>query len=207
MEKKRISLPIIVEGKYDKITLASIFDCRVFVTGGFGVFNNKELQALLRKIAKDGVILLCDSDGGGAQIRSHLNGIIPKDKIFNLYIPEIKGKERRKTRPSKQGTLGVEGMSREVLERIFSLFVVGERVEKTSENSTVFRDKLPDEMITKVDMYFDGLTGDKNSAAKRDLLADKFDLPHGMSAGALLEALNIITDKSGYRTAVEELFS
>ena len=108
--KKKISLPVIVEGKYDKIKIDSIFDARVFISGGFGVFNSKERQALLRRIAKDGVILLLDSDGGGVQIRSFLNSILPKEKIYNLYIPKIEGKERRKSHPSAAGTLGVEGM-------------------------------------------------------------------------------------------------
>ncbi len=87
--KKKIPMPVIVEGKYDKNTLCQIFDCRVFTTGGFGIFNSKEKQALLRKIARNGVIILADSDGGGKQIRGFLQSIIPKEKIHNLYIPKI----------------------------------------------------------------------------------------------------------------------
>ena len=50
--KIKISLPIIVEGRYDKSTLSSIFDATVITTGGFSIFNSKEKQALIRKLAE-----------------------------------------------------------------------------------------------------------------------------------------------------------
>ncbi len=191
--KRRISLPIIVEGRYDKIKIDSIFDARVFASDGFGVFNSKEKQALLRRISEGGVILLLDSDGGGVQIRAFLNSIIPKNLVHNLYIPEIKGRERRKSRASAAGTLGVEGMEREVIERVLAPFVVDENAND---------DAKPKKMITKVDLFFDKLTGAENSAAMRDKLCDALGLPHGMSANALLEALNIVTDYEGYKRAI-----
>ena len=197
-ERIKISLPIAVEGKYDKSTLASIFDTTIITLGGFAVFNSKEKQALLRRIAKDGIIVLTDSDGAGKVIRSFLNGIIPKEKIYNLYIPKIAGKERRKSAPSKEGLLGVEGMEREELVRILSPFIAD------GENEGVIR-KNVDEMITKVDFYMDKLTGFDNSTCRRDCLAAQFDLPSGMTPNALLEALNIITDKAGYRVAVDKI--
>ena len=197
-ERIKISLPIAVEGKYDKSTLASIFDTTIITLGGFAVFNSKEKQALLRRIAKDGIIVLTDSDGAGKVIRSFLNGMIPKEKIYNLYIPKIAGKERRKSAPSKEGLLGVEGMEREELIRILSPFIAD------GENEGVIR-KNVDEMITKVDFYMDKLTGANNSAHHRDCLAAQFDLPSGMTPNALLEALNIITDKAGYRAAVDKI--
>ena len=196
MDRMKISLPIVVEGKYDKSTLLSMFDTTVITLGGFAVFNSKEKQALIRKIAKDGIIVLTDSDGAGKMIRSFLNGIIPKGKIYNLYIPKIAGKEKRKSSPSKEGLLGVEGMGREELTRVLTPFIVGEGDEPR-------KTMITKEMITKVDFYMDKLTGADNSAARRDELAGHFDLPGGMSANALLEALNIITDKAGYRAAVE----
>ena len=197
-ERIRIRLPIVVEGKYDKSTLLSIFDTTVVTLGGFGVFNSKEKQALIRKIAKDGIIVLTDSDGAGKMIRSFLNGIIPKDKIYNLYIPKIEGKEKRKSSPSKEGLLGVEGMGREELVRILSPFAV----ENGAEG---YQPKNSAEIITKVDFYMDKLTGSENSAARRDALAEHFSLPSGMTPNALLEALNIITDKGGYRAALDNL--
>ena len=191
-ERIKVSLPIIVEGKYDKSTLLSIFDTTVVTLGGFGVFNSKEKQALIRKIACGGIIVLTDSDGAGKLIRSFLNGIIPKGKIYNLYIPKVVGKEKRKTAPSKEGLLGVEGMNREELIRVLSPFIIN------NDGDTEFASK-PKEMITKVDFYRDKLTGADNSALRRDELARCFDLPSGMSANALLEALNIVATVEQYR--------
>ena len=179
-ERIKISLPIVVEGKYDKSTLLSIFDTTVITLGGFAVFNSKEKQALLRKVAKD--------------------GIIPKEKIYNLYIPKIAGKEKRKASPSKEGLLGVEGMGREELVRVLTPFIVG-------DDGKAQNDVKRGEMITKVDFYMDKLSGADNSSARRDELARRFELPDGMTANALLEALNIITDKEGYRLAVASLLS
>ena len=196
MKRIKISLPIAVEGKYDKSTILSIFDTTVVTLGGFAVFNSKEKQLLLRRIAKDGIIVLTDSDGAGKVIRSFLNGIIPKEKIYNLYIPKVEGKEKRKTAPSKEGLLGVEGMGREELLRVLTPFVV--------DNGNDGRvDRKDGEMITKVDFYKDKLTGFDNSSAMRDEIALYFNLPTGMTPNALLEALNIITDKAGYDEAVK----
>ena len=195
MERIKISLPIVVEGKYDKSTLLSIFDTTVVTLGGFAVFNSKEKQLLLRRIAKDGIIVLTDSDGAGKMIRSFLNGIIPKEKIYNLYIPKVEGKEKRKTAPSKEGLLGVEGMGREALIKVLAPFIVEDGKEGYTHKNNA-------EMITKVDFYKDKLTGFDNSAARRDKLALYFNLPTGMTPNALLEALNIVTDKEGYEEAV-----
>jgi ribonuclease M5 len=200
MEKKKISLPIIVEGKYDKNTLSQIFDARIFTLGGFGVFNSKEKQALLRKIAKNGVILLTDSDGGGRQIRSFIQGILPPDKVKNVYIPKVEGKEKRKEKASRSGLLGVEGMSRGVLERLLAPFADdGGRVELSAEN--------PDKMITKVDFYMDGLTGKDNSSERRRILCRHFELPDDMTPKALIEALNLLVGYGEYKNAVCTLFA
>ena len=197
-ERMKISLPIIVEGKYDKSTLLSIFDTTVVTLGGFGVFNSKEKQLLVRKIAKDGIIVLTDSDGAGKMIRSFLNGIIQKDKIYNLYIPKIEGKEKRKSAPSKEGLLGVEGMSRDELIRVLTPFIVQDR-----ENASTTQ--KAGEMITKVDFYKYKLTGFDNSSARRDELALRFELPTGMTPNALLEALNVITAKEEFERVAREL--
>ena len=204
MKKPRLIYPIIVEGKYDKIKIDSLFSATVITLGGFGVFNSKEKQALIRRIAASGVIVLVDSDGGGVQIRSYLNSILPKDKIFNLYIPEIAGKEKRKTRASRSGKLGVEGMSPEILSKILAPFV--EKSEEkdsplgcdASESNTAESRK----MITKVDFFVDKLSGGANSTILRDRLAAKFGLPSGMTANALLEALNLISSYDEYKAAV-----
>ena len=185
MEKKKISLPIIVEGKYDKTTLTSMFDCTVISVGGFGVFNSKEKQALLRRLCADGAVILTDSDGGGVQIRSFLSGILPKDKIRHAYIPKVEGKEKRKTKAGKAGLLGVEGMSRETLERALTPFIeVGGRVEFSREKDG--------KMLTKVDFFEHKLTGADGSADRRDRLSALAGLPSGMTPNALLEALNLL---------------
>ena len=199
-EKKRISLPIIVEGRYDKATLSGIYDCTVITLDGFSVFNSKEKRALISKIAVNGVILLTDSDGAGKQLRSFVMGFLPKEKIYNAYVPKIEGKEKRKTKASKEGLLGVEGMSPEVLDKALKPFIeAGGRCALNNKNDA--------KMITKVDFFEAGLSGGECSSSRRAALAEYFGLPSDMTANALLSALNIITDLSGYERAVSELFS
>lgn len=189
-------MPIIVEGKYDKNTILQFFDATVITLGGFAVFNSREKQALLRKISVGGIILLTDPDGAGKQLRSFISGIIPKDKIFNAYVPKIEGKERRKVHRSRAGLLGVEGMGREVLTGALSPFVVCD--------DDAF---LPKEEITKLHFFEDGLSGGANARERRALLAREFGLPDDIGANALVSALNIITDLRGYREAVGRIFA
>lgn len=196
-ERIKISLPIIVEGRYDKSTLLSVFDATVITTGGFAIFNSKEKQALIKKLAeRGGIILLTDSDGGGRQIRSFLSGVLPKDRIHHLYIPEVVGKEKRKSSPSKAGLLGVEGMKRETLEKLLRPFYDNAASEGVGEKPE----------ITKRDFYVMGLSGGECSSQKRDLLARRLGLPAGMSANALVEAVNLICGKEEYDAACKELF-
>ena len=179
MEKLSIKYPIIVEGKYDKITLSSVVDGVIITTDGFGVFKNHEKMCLLRRLALESpVILLTDSDGGGKVIRSHITEAIPKDRLIQLYVPQIKGRERRKTENSAEGYLGVEGMEASVLRDLLSPFATEGGVQRAP--------------ITKLDFYEQGLTGAKNSSERRDRLAQKLGLPKKMTANALLEAVRII---------------
>ena len=190
MERMKISLPIIVEGRYDKSALSGYIDAAILTTGGFAIFNNKEKQALLKKLSKNGVILLTDADGGGRQIRSFLQGIIPPDKIHNLHIPRIEGKEKRKSKPSRSGLIGVEGMDRETLQRLLSPFSEGSEKKDFAEE------------VTKLDFFEDGLSGGDNSAAKRAELAKLMELPCDMTAKALLEAVNIFLTREEYKAFV-----
>ena len=192
-EKIKISLPIIVEGKYDKIKLDSIFDATVIVTGGFAVFNNKDKQMLIKRLCRDGAIVLTDSDGGGKQIRAFLKGALPKEKIHNLYIPKIEGKERRKDHASKAGLLGVEGMEKEELIKILSPFISYKEPMK------------PTKMITKVDFFQDKLTGFENSSSRRAELCKLAELPDDLTPNALLEALNLLYGYDGYKALVEKM--
>ncbi len=191
-EKLNIDLPIIVEGKYDKIKISSVCNADIFTTDGFGIFNSKEKLALFARLAKrGGIILMTDSDGAGTVIRRHISGAIPPDKIYHLRIPKIKGKEKRKTTRSAEGTLGVEGMEADVIRKLLLPYSGGNRPERAG--------------ITKAMLYEYGLSGGDGSAAKRDALAEKFDLPDGMSANALLSALNILTDAESFEKAAKEI--
>ncbi len=198
-EKLHITRPIIVEGKYDKNTLSQILDAVIITTGGFAVFNSSEKRSLIKRLSeKCGVILLTDSDGGGAQIRKYLSGILPKDKIYHLYIPKIEGKEKRKRTSSKSGLLGVEGMDREVIERIFAPFAKAHPVSKSSFDNSV-------KMLTKLDFYEDGFSGGADASGKRDMLAAAFGLPSGMSAKALLEAISLLAGYEEYKAAADKI--
>jgi ribonuclease M5 len=195
MKKIKVDIPVFVEGKYDKITLGSVIDAKIISLSGFGIFNAKEKQHLICRLAeKGGVILLTDSDAGGRQIRTFISGLVPKDKLFHIYIPQIEGKERRKSAPSKQGFLGVEGMEREVLEKLFLPF---ESKDSTAEKN--------ERKITKTDFYLDGLTGAKNSALQRKSLSSLLGLPQDMSANALLDALNLLYGYKEYKEAISKI--
>lgn len=193
MERIKIALPIIVEGRYDKSTLAGFIDARIITTGGFSIFNNKEKQALIRRMGEGGIILLTDSDGGGKQIRKFISGIIPPDKVHNLYIPKIAGKESRKRKASAEGTLGVEGMDKEVLIRLLEPFKAG------NEQMTEGR------QITKTDFFLDRLTGCDMASENRHRLCERCDLPDDMTPNALLEAMNLLYGYESYKEIIAEL--
>lgn len=193
MEKIKISLPIIVEGKYDKSTISGFLDANIITTGGFSIFNNKEKQALIRRIGQNGIIILTDSDGGGKQIRKFLSGILPSDKIHNLYIPKIEGKESRKRRASKAGTLGVEGMDKDTILRLLTPFVDGQNAVKSGK------------MITKVDFFTDKLTGCEGASENRAKLCRQCGLPEDMTPNALLEAMNLLYGYEEYKEIILNL--
>ena len=180
----RLSIPVIVEGRYDKAAICSMFSATVIATDGFGVFNSKEKQALIRAVCKNGVILLTDSDGAGKMIRGFLSGIIPKDKIYQVYVPAIEGKEKRKAKRSKEGLLGVEGVGADILRPLLAPFTEGEELPVKNEISTA-------------ELYELGLTGGDNSLELRDKVCLKLGLPRGMGAKAFSAAVSLVTDKEG----------
>ena len=191
-KKLSIAYPIVVEGRYDAQRLGLVCDAHIITTDGFGVFKKSEKLALLRKLSQGSpIIVLTDSDGAGKVIRSHLSSAIPADRLIQLYIPQIKGKEKRKAAPSAEGTLGVEGMTTDLLYDLLAPFEGGEAVAKRASNP-----------LSKTDLYIDGLTGAPNSADKRDALALSLGLPCGMSAPALLAALRILLTYDEYLDAV-----
>lgn len=179
----RIKYPIIVEGKYDKIKLDSLVETTIITTGGFEIFNSSEKALLLRRLCeKDKVILLTDSDGGGHLIRSHIKTMLPPDRVINLYIPRVEGKEKRKKSASKEGILGVEGIEKETLLKLLEPF------SDTAKEKTVGG-------ITKADMYRWGLSGRENSKEARKSFLEELELPSTMSPNASLAALNILYSK------------
>ena len=194
MDKLKISMPIIVEGKYDKIKIDSIADATVITTGGFALFNKKEEAALLRRLAEEyGVIVLTDSDGGGTQIRSYLSGILPREKTHHLYIPRMEGKEKRKDKPSREGTLGVEGMEAELLYNLLSPFAKDGDFRRRGG-------------IDKRRFYLDGLAGTENASEKRKTLARALSLPPMLSANALLSAINLLYTEEEYEEILRKTF-
>ena len=179
----KIKEAIVVEGRYDKNTLSQIVDAPILQTSGFGIFKNKEQMRLLRQVAqKRGLIVFTDSDGAGFVIRNHIKSAIPGIYLKHAYIPDILGKERRKVSPGKEGKLGVEGMSREVI--LDALRRSGATIEgETGPGAN---------QITKQDMMELGLSGGAQSSTKRCALAKELGFPEHMSANALLQALNLL---------------
>ncbi len=193
---KRIRETIIVEGRYDINKLKQCVDAHIVETAGFGIFNDKEKRELIATLAKkNGIIILTDCDGAGQVIRNFLKGIVSEGSVKHAYIPEIEGKERRKTDRSKAGFLGVEGMADEVI--INALKAAGATFDD--------EETAPSAMLTKQDMYFYGLSGGEGSADLRKKLAKKLNLPSILSANALLSAINMIFTKEEFEKALSEL--
>lgn len=188
IEKLKIPYPVIVEGKYDRLRVLDVAECQVLCTDGFGIFRKQERLAIFRELAKKSpIILLTDSDGAGKLIRSHLTGAVPKDRLIQLYIPQIKGKEKRKQTASAEGYLGVEGMEQELLYQLLSPYA----------NEKQYASSLS-HPLSKVDFYEDGLTGKQDSSARRNELAGKLGLPAGMTSNALLAALRVLLTYEEY---------
>lgn len=195
-EKLNIPYPVIVEGKYDRLKLMGVINARIYTTDGFGVFSKREKLTVLRALSKNTpIIVLTDSDGAGALIRSHITSALPKDKLIQLYIPQIKGKEKRKAEPSKAGTLGVEGMERELLCSIFEPYAIKDGESPNEADAYIRSLENP---LSKADFYRDGLSGRPDSASARDALAKKLGLPAGMTANALLAALKLLISYEEY---------
>lgn len=200
MEKIKLTVPVIVEGKYDKAALSRVIDGLIITTDGFRIFKSEEKRALIRRVSENGVVVLTDSDGAGGVIRSYLNGIVPKEKIFPLYAPQIKGKEKRKSAPSRAGFLGVEGVGDTVLRDLFARLREGH--PELFGGCAAGREVGG---ITKTDLWERGLSGGEGSAARRDALAESLGLPRGMTANGLLAAVNMICTRDGFLKLAGEI--
>ena len=192
----KIREAIVVEGRYDKNTLSQIVDAPILETSGFGIMKDQAQLELLRKVADTrGLIVFTDSDGAGFVIRNFLKGCIPANQLKHAYIPDIAGKERRKSAPGKEGKLGVEGMRPEVI--IEALINAGATIEGESPRRTAGN-------ITKQDLMSLELSGGKNSSEKRKALLKRLQLPEHMSCNAMLQALNLLLDLETLQQIVGE---
>ena len=193
----KIKEAIVVEGRYDKNTLSQIVDAPILETSGFGIMKDKQQLKLLRKVAQSrGLIVFTDSDGAGFVIRNFLKGAIPAQYLRHAYIPDIPGKERRKAAPGKEGKLGVEGMTPQVILdalRKAGATVMGEEPMRSPGN------------ITKQDLMDLGLSGGADSSYQRKTLLRELDLPEHMSANAMLQALNLLYTLDELRRILSQL--
>jgi ribonuclease M5 len=194
MKKLKLSLPIIVEGKYDKHRLSSLLDAHIITTDGFGIFREDEKRVLIRRIAANGgVIVMTDSDSAGLVIRNYLRSVLSGYCVRHVYIPQVEGREHRKRVPSKEGLLGVEGIDAETLVRLLEPFASG-----------VYETEPPRQPLTKANFYADGFSGRDDSTNNRKELAAALGLPDNLSANALLEAINMLWMYDEYKSFTEE---
>ena len=192
----KIREAILVEGRYDKNTLSQILDAPILETSGFGIFKDKQQMALLRRIAETrGLIVFTDSDGAGFVIRNHIKSAIPGKYLKHAYIPDIYGKEKRKAAPGKEGKLGVEGMTKEVI--LESLRRAGATIDG--------EEAAPVRQITKQDLMELGLSGTPEASANRLKLLKKLNLPEHMSPNAMLQALNLLYNLEELQAILQNL--
>lgn len=191
----KIKQAVIVEGKYDKIKLSGIIDAPIIQTDGFGIFKDKELQLLIRKLSeKRGILVLTDSDSAGFKIRSFIGSTVDQKNIKHAYIPDIFGKESRKTEPSKEGKIGVEGVSEDII--MTALANAGVLCESTPE---------PERPITKLDLYELGFSGGEDSSQKRAALLKYYSFPSRLSANSLIKVLNCVTTYDRFLEDIKEI--
>ncbi|MBO4694168.1 MAG: DUF4093 domain-containing protein [Clostridia bacterium] len=184
----RLDEVVIVEGKYDKITLENIIDATIVPTNGFGIYKDKSKRDLIKLLSeKHGAIIITDSDNAGQQIRAYIKSFCDTGNIVNVYLPQIKGVESRKTKPSKQGYLGVEGMNCKTI------------LSALERSGIVALTDKPKEKISKTDLYLFGLTGAEGSKSARNSFSEFVSLPVGLSSNAFLDALNAIYDREDFK--------
>ncbi|NLP47631.1 MAG: DUF4093 domain-containing protein [Clostridiales bacterium] len=193
----KIKQTVIVEGKYDKIKLSSFLDALIIETDGFKIFKNKQKQEMIRKLAnKNGLVIFTDSDRAGFKIRAFIKSFCDCEDVYHAYIPDINGKEKRKNLPSKEGKIGLEGMTKEVilnaLERAGVLFEEDFKAE-------------PERPITIVDLFNDGLSGQRNSKQKKNKLLKHLDLPSALSTKSFLQIINLFLTYDKYKETLNYL--
>ena len=194
MEKIKVNEIVVVEGKYDAIKMDSIIDGLIIPVNGFSIFQSEEKKALLKTLGEaNGIILITDSDTAGFKIRTYIQNICNKSRIINVYIPNIEGKESRKSKFSKEGFLGVEGINKEIL--LNCLKQAGVSVSVNAENK---------EKMTYLDLFELGLSGTKNAAFNREKVCKRLSIPNKLSKKALLEVLNRMSNKTEINNILQE---
>lgn len=195
--KPTIKETIIVEGKYDKIKLDSVVDATIITTEGFGIYNDKKKREFIRSLAeKTGLVIMTDPDSAGFMIRSFISQGIDEKKIKQAYIPDIFGKEKRKTAPGKEGKLGVEGVDCEII--IEALRKAGATIDGKAKEENK-------DLIDRMDLYNDGFSGGENSSQKRKKLLLELNLPENMSFNMLLKVINLLITKEEYKKIIEKI--
>lgn len=188
----QIQQAVIVEGKYDKIKLSQVLDAVIIETDGFHIFRDKEKQRFIRRMAETrGILILTDSDSAGFQIRSFIGGSVPQEQVKHAYIPDVFGKEKRKAKPSKEGKIGVEGISKQKLV---------EALEHAGV--TCVPAQQPSRRITKLDLYEAGLSGKADSRGRKSALLQQLDLPQRLSSNALVQVLNAIMTYEEFKEVI-----
>ena len=190
----KIKEAVIVEGRYDKLKLSNILDTLIVETNGFGIYNDKAKLKFIKRLANErGIIILTDSDHSGFQIRHYLSSGVPKNKIKHIYIPDIYGKEKRKKEPSKEGKLGVEGMSEKLLLDLFN------KANISAENVEI------ENPVTNFDLFDLGLSGTPNAKQNKKKLLKTLDLPEFLSTNSLLSYINSSMTRGDFLSIVNAL--
>ncbi len=194
----KLNMPVIVEGKYDKIKLANFIDAVIIETDGFRIFKNAEKRAFIKKLAiQTGIIVMTDSDSAGFKIRNFIRNIAKDGTVINVYIPDVMGKEKRKTEPSKEGKLGVEGLSEEIITQAL------EKAGVFHTESEVKKQK----QVTLTDFYIDGISGNPDAKKNRQALLKMLDLPQKLSTSQLLKLINAFMTYDDYKNAVQSILN
>ncbi len=193
----KIKEAIVVEGRYDKNTLSQIVDAPILETSGFGIMKDRKNLDLLRRVAQTrGLIVLTDSDGAGFVIRNYLKGAIEPRFLKHAYIPDVYGKEKRKASAGKEGKLGVEGMTPDII--LESLRRAGATIEGETAGKAV-------QQISKQELFALGLSGCAGSDQRRRRLMKTLNLPEHMSTNALLQALNLLYNLEELTKLMEQI--
>ena len=192
----KLDKPVIVEGKYDKIRLSGFIDAVIIETDGFRIFSDKEKRSFIRNMAKNkGIIVMTDSDSAGFRIRNFIRNIAADGEVINVYMPDVFGKEKRKAEPSKEGKLGVEGLSEEIItEALTKAGVFHTQTEKAQSRQ-----------VTVTDLFEDGFTGSDNSGERKQKLLKSLSLPSKMSNSQLLKLINTFMSYEDYKNAVLQI--